>query len=430
MAIAITAGIGYGIYTHLPGIKLDKAIASGDRLAQEADYEAAIEAYAEALAIDNSSVKAYSNMAGAYLSIDDTENAKSTLMLGFENTQDQSLLDSYHVIVLNQAVEQMNSQTADMDTVNQIISVLHDNSSNSDAVKLLKDAYERVFESNYGYNRDAFFRSDSDTYSSEGGSKTFSYEQYESLVKDLMSVYAASPTMALKECILLYAVPKLSSFTMNLDDAASYLALLENIEATVGTGDEIASMKECLADQQKVSGIFSGIFEQLDVGNVDELRDFVVSSDYIALRDTFLKGQYTPQENTTYVPISREAIILNGKDGKWSYRFLDFSENPGTDGVITLWANFFEDNGVQRNVISYEPKTVGEGYYPHTKYTVTYLKSYTTSGNSTKVAKMNYRLDTAIETSADNIDETIIGDWGGPDEWIMDIDTIESRIKA
>ncbi len=430
IAVAITAGIGYAVYTHMPGIRLDKAIASGDKLAQEADYEAAIEAYSEAIAIDSTSVKAYSNMAGAYLSIDDIENAKATLMEGYQNTQDKSLLDNYHVIVLNQAVAQMNNQTADMDTVLLIASVLEADGSNSDAVKLLKDAYERVFESNYGYDKDAFFRADSDTYSSENGSKTYSYEQYEKLINDLMSIYAASPTMALKDCILLYAVPNLSSFTMDLDDAASYLTLLENIESTIGTSDTIASMKECLTDQQNVSGIFADIFAQLDVGNVDELRDFVVSSNYIALRDTFLKGQYTPQENTTYIPISREAIILNSKDGKWSYRFLNFEENPGTDGVITLWANFFEDNGVQRSVISYEPKTVGESYYPHTQYTVTYLKSYTTSGNSTKVAKMNYRLDTTIETSEDNIDETIIGDWGGPDEWIMDIDTIESRIKA
>ena len=144
----------------------------------------------------------------------------------------------------------------------------------------------------------------------------------------------------------------------------------------------------------------------------------------------FLNDQDTPQENTTYVPISREAIVLDRKDSTWAYRFMNFEENPQTSGVITLWANFFEDNGVQRAAISYEPAAVNGNYYPHTQYSVTYLYSYITSGKSTKVAQMNYRLDTTITQENGEVDETIVGDWGGANEWVMDIDTIESRIKA
>ena len=123
-------------------------------------------------------------------------------------------------------------------------------------------------------------------------------------------------------------------------------------------------------------------------------------------------------------------MILNRKDGKWSYRFLDFEENPETAGVITLWANFFEDDGVQRNSISYEPGAIGGQLYPHTKYDVTYLKSYITSGKSTKTIKMNYRLETTITSEDGSTINSIIGDWGGENEWEMDIDTIESRIRA
>ena len=135
-------------------------------------------------------------------------------------------------------------------------------------------------------------------------------------------------------------------------------------------------------------------------------------------------------ENTTYIPICREAIILNNNEGKWSYRFLDFEENPTTAGVITMWANYFEDDGIQRNSISYEPASIEDNYYPHTKYSVTYLYSYITSGRSTKVAKLNYRLSTSVFLQDGEAEETIVGDWGGPDEWTMDIDTIESRIRA
>ena len=98
--------------------------------------------------------------------------------------------------------------------------------------------------------------------------------------------------------------------------------------------------------------------------------------------------------------------------------------------MITLWAKYFEDDGVQRNSISYEPGSIDGNMYPHTKYTVTYLKSYTNSGNNTKVAKMNYRLSTAITDETGKTTETIVGDWGGTDEYEMDIKTIESRIRA
>ena len=43
---------------------------------------------------------------------------------------------------------------------------------------------------------------------------------------------------------------------------------------------------------------------------------------------------------------------------------------------------------------------------------------------------MNYRLETSITMQDGSKEETIISDWGGPDEATMDIDTIESRIRA
>ena len=43
---------------------------------------------------------------------------------------------------------------------------------------------------------------------------------------------------------------------------------------------------------------------------------------------------------------------------------------------------------------------------------------------------MNYRLSTAITNEDGTIEETIITDWGGTNEYVMDIETIESRIRA
>ncbi len=421
---------GYMIYTHLPFVKVNKAIAAGDKYSQSADYQAAIDSYKKAIEIDEQSVTAYSNMAGAYLSIDDSESAKNVLYDGWTNTGSEALLKNYHAVIVNQAVEAVNNSQADLSTVLSVVSVLSEDNTNTDAIEFLNSAYPRVFSDAYGYNVDALFRSDCSTYSSEGGSATYTFEEYEAMINKLLDIYSVSPSEALKSVIVSYATPGDISFTLNMDNVSAYSELLSKVMA-LGTEDtSVSSMKECLDNSQEVLSVFTDIFVQLDVGNVDELRDFVVSDQYLKLRDVFLNNEYTPQENTTYVPVSREAIILNNNDGKWTYRFLDFDEYPDTEGVITVWANFFEDDGVQRNAISYEPASIDDNYYPHTKYNVTYLYSYITSGGSTKVAKMNYRLETQITGSDGNVSETVVGDWGGENEWTMDIDTIESRIKA
>ncbi len=427
LAVVIAATVvavlcGYFVYSHLPFVKVNKAIAAGNKYSQSSNYEEAISSYLEALAIDSESVTAYSNLAGAYLSIDDTENAKSVLYQGWQNTQNQGLLDNYHTVILNEAVATMNAQETDLNTVLSIMSVLEEDTDNVNAVELLGEACERCFVTSYSSDANQLFRSDDENMPT--------YKQYENLINSMLSVYEAAPSEELKKVIREYAVPNIDSFTLNYEDVESYKELLTSVSTAVGTDEEIDSFSACLSNSQEVLAVFSDIFAQLDVGNVDELRDFIVSDEYISLRDLFLNDGETPQENTTYIPISREAIILNRDEGVWSYRFLNFEENPTTSGVITLWANYFVDDGVQRTAVSYEPAAIDGNLYPHTEYSVTYLYSYITSGGSTKVAQMNYRLDTSITYEDGTIDETIVGDWGGSDEWVMDIDTIESRIKA
>ncbi|WP_029233376.1 tetratricopeptide repeat protein [Butyrivibrio sp. VCB2006] len=410
----------YVVYSHLPFVKVNKAIAAGNRYSEKAEYDAAISSYSEAIEIDSGSVAAYSNMASAYLSIDDSESAKKVLYDGWQNTESQALLSNYLTVIMNDAVNSINKGEGNIDTVLSVVSVLEQDGTNSDAIELLDAAYTRCF-SVYNDDVNALFRS---------GDSGTNLAKYDQIVSTLTTVYSLTPSEDLKNLILKYAVPASDSFTMNYEDAVTYLKILENVENLVGTNDEISSLKACITNAQEVYGIFWDIFAQLDVGNVDELRDFVVSDEYVNLRNIFLNNEETPQENTTYVSICRDAIILNRNDGNFSYRFLNFEENPENSGVITLWANYFEDDGVQRNSISYEPPAINGNPYPHTKYTVTYLKSYTNSGSNTKVAKMNYRLSTSITDESGKTTETIVGDWGGTDEYEMDIKTIESRIRA
>lgn len=429
-ALAIVLAAGFALYGHLPFVKVNKAIAAGNRFSEEEDYEAAIDSYSKAIEIDKKAVAAYSNMAGAYLSIEDCESAKQVLYDGWQNTDNTGLLDNYHRVIMNEAVDAMNTHTSDLSDVSDVVSILSDNSGNEDAIKLLDEAYLRVFDDAYGYSPNALFRKDAVSEDEKGDNVTYSFDEYNRLVSSMIAAYEIGQSADLADVILKYATPGMASFTMNTEDIPKYDNLLSQVQAKVGDTDEISSMRACLGNAVTVSDTFADIFTQLDVGNVDELRDFVVSDKYLQLRDIFLNNMDTPQENTTYVPISREAVIFDKNEEKWTYRFLDFEENPDTKGVITLWANFFEDDGVQRNAISYEPASIEGQLYPHTKYTVTYLLSYTTKGKSTKVAKMNYRLETEITDESGETARTIVGDWGGPDEWVMDLDKIESRIRA
>ena len=140
LATVLAVVAGYTVYNHLPTVKVSKAIAAGDKYKNDEDYESAIDSYSEAIQIDSHSVKAYSNMAGAFLSIDDFESAKQVLYDGWQNTENSSLMDNYHTVVLNEAVDAMNDQRADMDTALAILSVLKENNTNSDAIMLLGEA--------------------------------------------------------------------------------------------------------------------------------------------------------------------------------------------------------------------------------------------------------------------------------------------------
>ncbi len=422
LATVIAVIGGYSIYNRLPIVKVNKAIAAGNMYSEISDYEAAISSYNTALAIDDGAVEAYNNMAGAYLSIDDYESAKKVLYDGWQNTDNKDLLNNYLTVILNDAVTAINKGEGNIDTVLSILPVLEADSANAEAISILDAAYTRCFRTEES-SPDMFFR---------GADKGASccYDKYEEIINRLLAVYETSHSEEVASLIRKYAAPSTDSFSIDLSDAKRYEELLGRVITATGDDESLASMQGCFSNAFEVQNLFTDIFGRLDVGNVDDLRDFIVSDEYVAYRDIFLNDQETCQENTTYIPISREAIILNLADGKWTYRFLDFEENPNTSGVITVWANYFEDDGVQRNSISYEPGAINGNVYPHTKYSVTYLKSYITSGGSTKVAKLNYRLSTVITDEEGNMTETVVGDWGGANEWTMDIETIESRIRA
>ena len=107
-------------------------------------YDDAIASCQEALKIDSSSVQAYRSMAGAYLTKEDTMAAEQILYQGWETTQDESLLQYYCTVLLNEAVDDINSQNCTLDTLGKCVSVLEKDAANQDVYTLLDACYDRL----------------------------------------------------------------------------------------------------------------------------------------------------------------------------------------------------------------------------------------------------------------------------------------------
>ncbi len=137
IATVVTIIAGYNVYNHLPIVKVNKAIAAGNKYSASSDYEAAIDSYNTAIEIDDGAVEAYNNMAGAYLSIDDYESAKKVLYDGWQNTENKDLLNNYLTVIMNDAVTAINKGEGNIDTILSVIPVLEADNTNAEAISLL-----------------------------------------------------------------------------------------------------------------------------------------------------------------------------------------------------------------------------------------------------------------------------------------------------
>ena len=107
--VCVLIGAGGYVVWNLPSLKLSRELNAGMEYTQEEAYDAAIEAYENALKIDSTSVEAYRCMAGAYINMQEDSQAKQILFDGWENTQDEGLLEYYCTVILNEAVAEINS---------------------------------------------------------------------------------------------------------------------------------------------------------------------------------------------------------------------------------------------------------------------------------------------------------------------------------
>ena len=141
--VFVLIGAGGYVVWNLPSLKLSRELNAGMEYTQEEAYDAAIEPYENALKIDSTSVEAYRCMAGAYINMQEDSQAKQILFDGWENTQDEGLLEYYCTVILNEAVAEINSDAVNAGTIEKIADVLERHALKEEAVELLGTACSR-----------------------------------------------------------------------------------------------------------------------------------------------------------------------------------------------------------------------------------------------------------------------------------------------
>lgn len=411
VTMLVLAGVGgiFAIVWNYPAIKLNRELSAGEEYTEEASFDEAIESYEKALKIDSTSVKAYRYMANTYFDMHDEAHAKQILYEGWENTQDESLLQYYCTAILNEAVGEINDNNCTLETIGKIVSVLEQDAANPDACELMYTAYERYMEQVREQNNTDLF------YDAAEDSETCSFGDYEQIVNRLFALYEANASGEIKNIISRYALIDAAELRISRQHVAAYKQLLEKANA-LSAAEERNELLACMDKEQEIQNLFADMFVQFDAGNYEAAKEFIVTDTYTRLRDAFINQTMEYWNGATYIPVTREYVILKKTDsGSWTFEYPTFADNENTAGVITVLGNKMTDEGVQRSSIAYEPARESADYYPHTEYTISYMFSNVQKKNSFK-AEMNYHLETRTWTE-EGLTTVMIGDWGGPYQW-------------
>lgn len=407
--VIVLAAVGIVVFC-MPSMKLSRSLSKGDKCAARAEYADAQSAYETALEIDSGSVRAYRGMAANYLAQEQTQEAKQILYTGWEQTQDQGVLDYYCTVIYNEAVVEINNKNCTLATVDKCIQVLEHEPGHEAALELMGTCYERLFKVTEEAETCEMF------YDEDAAQDTCSYNEYEQLLRRILALYQANPSDRIKNILAQYAMIDMPYVRISIPHISQYMALLTDINAVTGDA-EIAETIACLTRAKEVEEYFDTAFTEFESGNYAYARDLVAQESYQQIRDAFINENSGYWEGSTYIPVSREQIVLHNENGQIRFSFLSDEEYNNKQGIIRVWGTKQEDDGVQRSIISYLPaenNTGGE----YTEYKVEYLYSNVKIGNQ-YVPQMNYRFDTII-TTAEGTTTNAIGDWGGEHEWEID----------
>ena len=440
VVLFVCAGCG-AIIWNLPSLKLSRKLSAGYKYTEDGDYAKANDSYEEALKIDSGTVEAYRCMANNDLEQDDSRAAKEILYSGWENTQDESLLHYYCVVILNEAVAQINEKKCSMKTVDKCLQVLNIEKDNEDALYLLDVCYDRIYT---GSDEDEEFKVFIEDNASEEDEEEVTlndifvdsifiendsqdsidknavykdsatkYENYENQLRELLSLYDETGSETIGNILTKYAVIDMEHVHFSINNLMKYNRLLNEIFETI-QDKAVGELLECISQAIKVQEDFADIFTEFAQGNYESAKDFIVSDTYVNLRDSFINGDSGYWEGNASVPLNQDQIVLHKTSDGFKFFYPDYNDYEDTQGVITVWGSRQLDDGVQRTTISYEPASEDGEYYPHKEYVISYEYSNVLK-NGTDI-KMNYRLNT-ITTTEEGAETDAIGDWGGEHEW-------------
>lgn len=406
----ILASIIFVVLFCMPSVKAAFQIQQGDRYRGQEDYAKAQSAYEKAVEADPASVKAYHSLAYTYELQERLPEAEQLLYKGWEETQDEFLLNYYCIVVLNQAVDEINGGNCSLATVEKCIRALEHGVIDDKALELLTVCHDRLFKVTGESDVCTLF------YDEDATQDTCSYTEYEQLLRRMLTVCQERPAEEIKEVLGRYAAIDMPHVRISMPHAESYLALLSEINGATGDAG-VAETVACLTRAKEVGDYFSRAFDEFDAGNYAYARELITEESYLQIRDDFITENSGYWEGSNYIPVSREQLVLHRQDGSVRFSFLSDEEYVNRQGVIIVSGVPQEDDGVQRSVITYRPVADPDAE-SSTEYTMQYLYS-NVKINGKYVPQMNYRFDTKV-TTTEGVTTTAIGDWGGENEWEID----------
>ena len=406
IVVAIVAVICCGIYGYhqIPSVKVNKCISQAKEYEEAADYESAIASYEEALEIESTTVKTYQYMANLYINMDDLKAAEEILHKGVEETQDSQIQESYHTVMLNESVYEVNEASCSFITVERCLEILATDSGKTSAYNLLQTCYERLVGNVDESGVNIVLSSDE-----EG----LGFESYKAVVEKMVSLYEKEQKPEMKELLLKYVGLQAETVLIPMEYYDAYVELVEKVDAVVSDAG-LEDLKACMAKSIEMHNLFSPILTEFEAGNFEIARDFIVSDEYIAIRDAFIDGTMEYWYGKTYIPVSNIGVKLHFVDNAWKFSFVDEEKNPAECGYIKVWGFKWLDNGHQRTAITYVPVSETKEYYPMTEYSMMYWWSTPINMELTEntFARMNFRFEENIYTEEGKTTKAI-NDWGG-----------------
>ena len=401
--LAVIAGGIYG-YNQLPSVKVDKCISQAKEFEEVQDYESAIASYEEALEIESDTVKTYQYMANLYIDMEDYKSAEEILYKGVEETQDSQIQESYHTVMLNESVYEVNEASCSFITVDRCLEILATDSTKTSAYDLLNTCYDRLAGTVDENGNNIVLSSEE-----EG----LGFENYKAVVEKMISLYEKDQKEEMKELLLKYVGIQTESLVIPMGYFEAYMELVNKADAVV-TSDGLENLKACLAKSAEIHDLFSSLLAEFEAGNYEVARDFLVSDEYVAIRDAFIEGTMEYWNGKTYIPVSNIGVKLHYIDDAWKFSFVDEEKKAAEYGYIKVWGFKWLDNGHQRTAITYVPVSESDEYYPLTEYSMMYWWSTPINMELTEntYARMNFRFEENIYTEAGKTTKAI-NDWGG-----------------